>query len=927
MQLPVFPVARPSSAKLPPGLFALPFGVLILLAGLWGGLARLGYSVPNAGTTFAQHGFLMSIGFLGTLISTERAVALARWWAWGVPGFSALGSAWVIFSTSPQIGYLCFFIAGIDLVIVYIRLHQIQASTHNTLMGLAAVGWAIAAAVGMSGRPVSDTVPWLAIFLVVTITAERLELSRMLKRSKAVRVSLVVAILVMLAGAFLSLRYADFGIRVTGIGMAGMAIWLMIYDLARRTIYSTGVTRFMATGLLAGYGWLVAGGILWMIAGDQVVNPAYDAAAYNPLYDSELHTIFLGFVMSMVFAHAPVIAPAVVRRPLPYFSIFYGPLALLHAGLILRVVIGDALGVHWAWQIGGVLNEVALLTWVTVNVGAFARAGVVHKREMAVRMAARAAMVSARASAGSVASSSGAAGGPVSDGSNAGTGSAVSSEPNQAAGQPLSQGVSASGANKPPRRGKMSTILGSLLGVAILICAVLWANSGNEATSAKSPSSTSSAGVISVAEAAAGVNISLIEMRIVPSHLVVEPGAKLVLRVKNNGTMRHDLHLDGGPTTPVLNPGESAVLDAGVISAPVEGWCTLPGHRAAGMTMSITVASADNSAASGSADTATNGSAMGGMDHMGGVSGASNTGISPNDAVSQNLSANPPAGWKPIDASLPPAAGTAVHDVTWHIKDVQTAVAPDVTQLLWTFDGRVPGPILRGKVGDRFNVTVVNDTQMSHNIDFHAESGPPAKVMAPIDPGATHTYSFVATHAGAWLYHCSVAPMLMHMGNGMYGAIIIDPPDLPKADAEYILVGSELFFGVQGGVGDYAKMLADKPDTVVFNGYPFAYQHQPLTAKAGELVRIWVVNAGPTRTIGLHMIGAQFTTEYLNGAYLLKDGKSAGVESGGAQTISVDPGDGGFVELRFSEAGTYPFLSHAMADAVIGAIGEFTVTK
>jgi nitrite reductase (NO-forming) len=165
------------------------------------------------------------------------------------------------------------------------------------------------------------------------------------------------------------------------------------------------------------------------------------------------------------------------------------------------------------------------------------------------------------------------------------------------------------------------------------------------------------------------------------------------------------------------------------------------------------------------------------------------------------------------------------------------------------------------------------------------------------------------------------------MGNGMYGARIIDPPDLPKADAEYVLVGSELFFGPEGDVGDYAKMVANTPDAVVFNGFPFAYSHAPLTAKVGELVRIWVVDAGPSRPVSFHVIGAPFTTEYLNGAYLLKDGRSEGVESGGAQTLPVDPGNGGFVELRFAEAGTYPFVSHVMADAVIGASGAFTVTE
>lgn len=879
MQPPVFPVARPSSARVPPGIFALPFGVLVLLAGLWGGLARLDIAVPGAAITFAQHGFLMSIGFLGTLISTERAVALGRWWAWGVPALSVAGSAWLVFGSTPQIGYALFFVAGLDLVCVYLRLHQIQASTHNTFMGLAAAGWAVAAAIGMTGHAVAHTTPWLAIFLVVTITAERLELSRMLRRTKPVRAALVVVLVVTFAGATLAFFYRDIGWRVTGLGMAAMAAWLMVYDLARRTIRAKAVTRFMAAGLLSGYVWLAAGGLLWAIAGEQIANPRYDSAGYNPFYDAQLHIVFLGFVMSMVFAHAPVIAPAVVRKPLPYFPVFYAPLALLHAALLLRVLAGDALGIRWAWQAGGVLNEVAILAFIAVTVGAFLRAAATDRRRRAI-LTQNATKETTMVDAPQV---------PPSD--------------DDARDRPGT-----------PSTGRLSTIVGSIVGVGILLAAVLYAasGSGNDATA-----TAGSPDVITAAEAAAGVDVSLVEMRIVPSRLVVEPGAHLVLNVTNNGTMRHDLALGTGPATAVLDPGQTEVLDAGTITGPVDGWCTLPGHRAAGMTMSITVASD-----SGAAGPTAAGAGHTGMAGMGGTVGAP----SPKDAVSQDLSADPPVGWQPVDAALPPAPAATVHDVTWHMKDVVTTVAPDVTQLLWTFDGRVPGPVLRGKVGDRFNVTVVNDTEMTHNIDFHAESGPPAKVMTPVAPGETHTYSFVATHAGAWLYHCGVEPMLMHMGNGMYGALIIDPPDLPPADAEYVLVGSELFFGQEGNVGDYAKMVADQPDAVVFNGYPFAYTHAPLTARAGELVRIWVVDAGPSRSIGFHVIGAPFTTEYLNGAYLLKDGRSAGAESGAAQTLPVDPGNGGFVELRFAEAGTYPFVSHAMADAVKGATGQFTVT-
>jgi len=341
------------------------------------------------------------------------------------------------------------------------------------------------------------------------------------------------------------------------------------------------------------------------------------------------------------------------------------------------------------------------------------------------------------------------------------------------------------------------------------------------------------------------------------------------------------------------------------------------------MTMTILLGSGVSAAGPESTSASPSGAVgdMSGMSGMGDMGNMASASPSAPDAVSSGLAGAPPAGWTPIDARLAPATSAAVHNVTWHIKDVTMTVAPGVTQTMWAFDGTVPGPVLHGHVGDTFNVTVVNDTAMTHNIDFHAESGPPATTMTPIPAGKTHTYHFVASHAGAWLYHCGVEPMLMHMGNGMYGALIIDPPNLRPAAAQYVLVGSEIFFGPQGQTGDYTKMVADQPDAVVFNGFPFAYQHSPLQAKPGELVRVWVVDAGPTRNIDFHVVGAPFSTTYLDGAYLLDNGNAAG----GAQTLPVDPGDGGFVELTFTQPGKYPFLTHAMADAAMGAMGTFDV--
>jgi nitrite reductase (NO-forming) len=825
-------------------LLLLPAGVVVMLFGLWGGLARLGYSLPADTSSADAHGILMSLGFLGTLIAVERAVALRAFWAWVAPAAAAVGSLALVFGAPAVLGKGLLLLAGVALTAVYGALHRVQRSTHNTLMGVAALGWVVAAALWLANRDIALLVPWLAGFLVITIVAERLELSRLLQISQRSRQVLVSVVMVFVVGAIVSTFNDDVGLRVCGGAFLALAGWLLVCDLARRTVRQRGVTRFMAVGLLAGYGWLAASGLLWL---------GYGFHVDDAVYDAQLHAVFLGFVMSMVFAHAPVIAPSVLRRPFQYRPVLYIPLALMHLSLIVRVVGGDALSSDDAWRAGGITNEIALLAFVvgTATSLLFVRARNATSSEQATRTTAtwRSRLTSPAA-------------------------------------------------------------VGALIGAIVLVASIAFANSGSTAT----PKSAGDTTGVSADGSTTGVAISLVEMRIEPSTVTVKPGTHLMLRVTNDGTMRHDLRLSNGAHTPLLKPGQTAVLDAGVITKALDGWCTVPGHRAAGMTMRIALGDQQSVVAS---TPPTTGAGMADMPGMGGSTASAGP-----DAVSPNLAGAPPDGWRPFDATLPPVGASGVHDVTWHIEDVELPVAPGVTQTMWTFDGTVPGPVLHGRVGDTFNVTVVNDTQMTHNIDFHAEQGPPAAVMTPIAPGASHTYHFVAKYAGAWLYHCATEPMLMHMGNGMYGALIIDPPDLAPVAEQYVLVGSELFFGPQGGVGDYTKMLADKPDAVVFNGFPFAYQQVPLQAHVGDQVRVWVVDAGPTKDIAFHVVGAPFETTYLDGAYTLRAGDSAG---GGAQTLPVDPGDGGFVELTFTQPGSYPFLTHAMADAVIGAAGSFDV--
>jgi nitrite reductase (NO-forming) len=171
------------------------------------------------------------------------------------------------------------------------------------------------------------------------------------------------------------------------------------------------------------------------------------------------------------------------------------------------------------------------------------------------------------------------------------------------------------------------------------------------------------------------------------------------------------------------------------------------------------------------------------------------------------------------------------------------------------------------------------------------------------------------------MYHCSSMPMSAHIANGLFGAVVIEPPDLPPVDRSYVLVQSELYLGPQGGPVDVDKLQAEEPDLVVFNGYADQYDHAPLPAEAGDRVRIWVLDAGPDRATSFHVVGGQFDTVYAEGAYLLRRGESRG----GSQSLALQPAQGGFVELTFPQAGHYPFVSHVMVDAERGAHGLFDV--
>jgi nitrite reductase (NO-forming) len=426
----------------------------------------------------------------------------------------------------------------------------------------------------------------------------------------------------------------------------------------------------------------------------------------------------------------------------------------------------------------------------------------------------------------------------------------------------------------PPR-----PLAGVSAGVALVLVAVLVGVAAQRATS---PDASAGPGT-AVAETGHTTTVAVTAdgMRYHPDRITVPAGDRLIIELTNRDSRRHDLVLATGIRSGTIGRDQTVRIDAGIVGAEVAGWCSLPGHRQAGMTLTITT---DASA--------------------------------PVAAHRDHHMAEPSADFVARDATAPVTPTGTVHRLELRVQEVVREVAPGVTQQLWTFNGTAPGPVLRGRIGDTFEITLINDGGVDHGIDFHAGALAPDRPMRPIDPGERLTYRFTATKAGIFMYHCSTMPMLLHVGNGMYGAVIVDPPDLPAVDREYVLVQSEFYLGPDGQPGDLAKMRAEQPDAVSFNGYAAQYAHRPLRATAGERVRFWVLDAGPNRGSAFHVVGTIFDTVYREGQWQLRPG-----DPGGAQVLDLAPATGGFVEAVFPEAGHYPFVSHSMVDADRGANG------
>jgi nitrite reductase (NO-forming) len=396
------------------------------------------------------------------------------------------------------------------------------------------------------------------------------------------------------------------------------------------------------------------------------------------------------------------------------------------------------------------------------------------------------------------------------------------------------------------------------------------------------------------------IEVELGEFYVDPASIEVPAGTEVIVQVTNAGSMAHDLMLNGETGTEMIEPGETAEASLGVIDAESQAWCTVPGHKEAGMVMTITVTGGGGGGATG--------------EH-----GATDGGGSDSTGATIDFEAEPPADFQPYDPNLAPAPGGTEHTLTVHAAETVMEVAPGVTQEMWTFNGTVPGPALRGRVGDIFTITLVNDGTLGHSIDFHASKVAWNDEMRTIEPGESLVYQFEAKHAGMFMYHCGTPPALHHIGNGMYGALIVDPPVLAPVDHEYAFVQSELYLGPEGQPGDLGSMQTVDFDAVVFNGYVNQYQYHPIRVEPGERIRIWVLDAGPNENSAFHIVGTIFDTVFKEGTYLLQPD----ARRGGAQALDLQPSQGGFVEFTFDEAGLYLFVTHKFANVGKGALGVF----
>ena len=273
-------------------------------------------------------------------------------------------------------------------------------------------------------------------------------------------------------------------------------------------------------------------------------------------------------------------------------------------------------------------------------------------------------------------------------------------------------------------------------------------------------------------------------------------------------------------------------------------------------------------------------------------------------------------------AELPAAPAGPIVAVTLSIQHRVVSIAPGVRYEAWTFGDSAPGPIIHVRKGQTVKVTLRNAAPMPHSIDFHAAQIAPNIAFSDVMPGKSKTFSFVAATPGVFMYHCGTAPAFMHIANGMYGAIVVEPRSMPRAQKQYVLVSSEWYLDKAGNripaSLDLTKATNMTPDWVTWNGYAAQYKTHPLTAMPGETVRFWVVDAGPSLNTEFHVVGTILSRAWLSAD--LVDAPQHDI-----QTADVPAGGSGVFDVKIDRPGIYPFVSHSFASVALGEVGLLKV--
>jgi len=306
---------------------------------------------------------------------------------------------------------------------------------------------------------------------------------------------------------------------------------------------------------------------------------------------------------------------------------------------------------------------------------------------------------------------------------------------------------------------------------------------------------------------------------------------------------------------------------------------------------------------------------------------AAATPANPADAPAPTIAQAKGVAFEPyrfVDPTLPAVPPGAVKRFTvgvdQHVVQVSAALAPTEA---WTYTvngtgypGTAASPPIVVNEGDRVQIRFVNGgskamhVTMAHSIDFHSAEVAPNQYYKDVAPGQSETISFVAKHPGVFMYHCATQPVLMHVGAGMAGMMVVRPKGLAPVDKELWITQGEYYLGKPGAPTDMAKLAAEKPDVIAFNGYADQYKQHPIAVRRGERIRMWVLNEGPSKWSAFHVIGTVFDTAVVENTAFHD-----------SQTMSLAPSQGGYAEFTLDQQGNYPFVTHAFGDMMKGAAG------